>query len=155
PLHAMDHGVDPVGARVPLVVLGDQVGGLPVAALGETDGLTQLGDGGGGRSHGCDLARIGHRHRNTITAASMRIALTRGVSPAIARCELTFLERQPIDYARAVAQHAAYERALSDLGLRVERIDADEGLPDCCFIEDAAVVLDEVAVVTRPGAPSR
>src|ERR1044072_8705827 len=83
------------------------------------------------------------------------VAITRGVSPALARCELTFLEREPIDYARAVAQHSAYERLLEDLGLEVIRIDADEGLPDCCFVEDIAVVLDEVAVLPRPGAPSR
>jgi dimethylargininase len=83
------------------------------------------------------------------------VAVTRGVSPAITRCELTFLERASIDYARAVAQHAAYERVLEDLGLHVVRIDADAGLPDCCFVADVAIVLDEVAVLTRPGAPSR
>jgi len=83
------------------------------------------------------------------------VAVTRGVSPAIARCELTFLERAPIDYPRAVAQHAAYERLLEDLGLDVIRVEADEGLPDCCFVEDIAIVLDEIAVLTRPGAPSR
>ena len=84
-----------------------------------------------------------------------QIALTRGVSPAIARCELTFLEREPIDYARAVAQHGAYVRLLKDLGLHVVEIEGDEALPDCCFVEDIAIVLDEVAVLTRPGAPSR
>ena len=89
------------------------------------------------------------------TGRGRQIAVTRGVSPAIARCELTFLERAPIDYPRAVAQHAAYERLLEDLGLEVVRIEADEALPDCCFVEDIAVVLDEVAVLTRPGAPSR
>jgi dimethylargininase len=83
------------------------------------------------------------------------VALTRGVSPALARCELTFLEREPIDYARAVAQHGAYVRLLQDLGLRVVQLEADADLPDCCFIEDIAIVLDEVAVLTRPGAPSR
>lgn len=84
-----------------------------------------------------------------------QVALTRGVSPAIARCELTFLEREPIDYIRAVAQHAAYVRLLEDLGRRVVQLEADAELPDCCFVEDIAIVLDEVAVLTRPGAPSR
>ena len=46
-------------------------------------------------------------------------ALTRGVSPALARCELTFLDREPIDVARAVAQHRAYADALAGLGLDV------------------------------------
>ena len=54
-----------------------------------------------------------------------------------------------------MAQHGAYVHLLEDLGLRVCQIEADEALPDCCFVEDIAIVLDEVAVITRPGAPSR
>jgi dimethylargininase len=83
------------------------------------------------------------------------IALTRDVSPALAACELTFRPREPIDVARAIAQHAAYCRLLEDLGLEVLRLPADPGQPDCCFVEDTAVVLDEVAVLAHPGAPSR
>ncbi len=85
----------------------------------------------------------------------MRIALTRGVSPAIGRCELTHLARVPIDARVARRQHGAYERALRGLGCAVERLPAEAGLPDSVFIEDTAIVLDEVAVVTRPGAESR
>jgi dimethylargininase len=85
----------------------------------------------------------------------MDVALTRGVSRAIARCELTYLERQPIDHARAVAQHAEYCRVLESLGLRVVGLDADPDLPDACFVEDAAVVLDEIAVLASMGAESR
>ncbi|HUG52106.1 MAG TPA: arginine deiminase-related protein [Vicinamibacteria bacterium] len=85
----------------------------------------------------------------------MPIALTRDVSPALARCELTFQPRVPIDYARAAEQHQAYLTLLRSLGLTVQRLAADPELPDCCFVEDAAVVLDEVAVVTRMGAASR
>lgn len=85
----------------------------------------------------------------------MRIAITRAVSPAIANCELTHLPRHPIDYRRAQAQHQAYEAALSGLGCQVHTLPADASLPDSVFVEDIAVVLDEVAVLTRPGAPSR
>jgi dimethylargininase len=85
----------------------------------------------------------------------MEIALTRDVSPAIQDAELTYLERQPIDYERAVAQHDAYCGALSRLGLRVLRLPADPACPDCCFIEDTAVVLDELAVVAAPTPVSR
>jgi dimethylargininase len=85
----------------------------------------------------------------------MLIAVTRGVSPAIADCELTHLERTPIDVDAAQEQHAAYEAALADLGCRVERLPAEPDLPDSVFVEDVAVVLDEVAVITRPGAKSR
>jgi dimethylargininase len=85
----------------------------------------------------------------------MRIAVTRDISPAIERCELTHLPRVAIDLAVARAQHAAYERCLSSLGCAVRRLAADPELPDCVFVEDVAVVFDELAVVTRPGAASR
>ncbi len=65
------------------------------------------------------------------------------------------MTREPIDYARAVAQHAEYEAALRDLGCRVERLPDAPDLPDSVFVEDAAVVLDDVAVIARPGAESR
>ena len=83
------------------------------------------------------------------------LALTREISPAIANCELTHLPRAPIDAARARAQHAAYENALESSGCRVERLPTDDSMPDSVFIEDTAVVLDELAVLMRPGAESR
>lgn len=82
-------------------------------------------------------------------------AITRGVSARIGACELTHLERQPIDVERARAQHRAYEDALARLGYRVESLPALDDLPDSVFVEDVAIVLDEIAVVTRPGAESR
>ena len=85
----------------------------------------------------------------------MEVALTREVPRSIVRCELTHRARKPIDHARAVAQHRAYCQALEELGLRVLRLPADERFPDCCFVEDAAVILDEVAVLAMPGAESR
>jgi dimethylargininase len=85
----------------------------------------------------------------------MKLAPTRAVSPAITNCELTHLERQPIDYPAAARQHAAYEACLERLGCRLQQIPAGEDLPDSVFIEDTALVLDEAAVITRPGAASR
>jgi dimethylargininase len=81
--------------------------------------------------------------------------MTRDVSSAIASCELTHLAREPIDVERARAQHADYERALEQLGCRVTRLPAGPELPDSVFIEDTAIVFDEIAVMTRPGAASR
>ncbi len=83
------------------------------------------------------------------------IALTRDVSPTLGDCELTHLSRESIDLERARAQHRAYEQALAGLGCRVERLPAEPELPDAVFVEDTAVVVDEVAVITRPGAGSR
>src|SRR3954471_5603575 len=85
----------------------------------------------------------------------MLIALTRSVSPAIHLCELTHLARTPIDYARAVAEHDQYEDLLRQLGCRVERLPDAPDLPDAVFVEDTAVVFDEIAIIARPGAPSR
>lgn len=85
----------------------------------------------------------------------MRIAVTRPVSPSLARCELTHLARTPIDVARAEQQHGAYERLLTSLGATLVRVAAAPESPDAVFIEDTAVVLDEIAVLTRPGAASR
>ena len=83
------------------------------------------------------------------------IALTRPVPASIAACELTHVSRQPIDIPRAVAQHEAYEAALRSLGVDVRRLAPAPSLPDSVFIEDTAVVLPEVAIVTLPGAASR
>lgn len=82
-------------------------------------------------------------------------AITRDVSPSIVDCELTHLAREPIDVERARAQHGEYERALERLGCTVARLPAGADLSDSVFIEDIAVVFDELAVVTRPGAVSR
>ena len=84
-----------------------------------------------------------------------RVAITRGISRNLDRCELTHLEQEPIDLARARAQHREYEAALARLGCRVVSLEGEPEMPDCVFVEDTAVVLDEVAVLTRPGAPSR
>jgi dimethylargininase len=85
----------------------------------------------------------------------MPIAITRPVSDSLVRCELTHLARTSIDVERARAQHAAYERTLADLGCQIERLPAEHDLPDAVFVEDTAVVLDELALIAHPGAPSR
>lgn len=85
----------------------------------------------------------------------MRIAITRPVSTSIVQCELTHLVREPIDHARAVRQHAAYEDALARHVVEIVRAPALDELPDAVFVEDTAVVFDEVAVMARSGAPSR
>ena len=83
------------------------------------------------------------------------IALTRRLSPRINECIVTHVERVTIDVAGAQQQHAAYEHALQQLGCTVvHAADAPE-LPDGVFVEDAVVVLDELAVITRPALPSR
>lgn len=71
------------------------------------------------------------------------------------RCELTHIERVAIDLDRARAQHAAYQEALTRLGLEIAPLPAEPDLPDSVFVEDPVVAVDEVAVMTRLGAESR
>lgn len=85
----------------------------------------------------------------------MLIAITRKVSPNISLCELTHLERQPIDYHNATLQHQEYEEGLERSGCKVFSLPAEPDLPDSVFVEDAAVVFDELAIITLPGADSR
>jgi dimethylargininase len=83
------------------------------------------------------------------------LAITRPVPRSIEQCELTHLQRTPIDRARAEEQHDAYEDMLRQLGCIVQRLPRTDDLPDSVFIEDTAIVVDECAVITRPGAASR
>jgi dimethylargininase len=83
------------------------------------------------------------------------LALVRAPSAAIVNCELTHLARVPIDPQRAQAQHARYAAVLSELGARSEWLPPLPELADGVFVEDTALVLPEIAVLTRPGAESR
>lgn len=85
----------------------------------------------------------------------MLTAITRRVSPCIDNCQLTYLPRQPIDVTKAARQQEAYERLLADLGLHVISLPAEPDLPDAVFVEDTAVVTDELAVVTTMGSALR
>jgi len=82
-------------------------------------------------------------------------AFTRAVSPRIAECQLTHLDRVPIDPAKAVRQHAAYERALADAGYELVRLPELADDPDAVFVEDTALILGEHVLITRPGVASR
>ena len=85
----------------------------------------------------------------------MLTAITRAVSPAIGHCELSFIGRQPIDLAAAQDQHHAYEKLLGKLGARVISLPAEPDLPDSMFVEDPAIVLDELAVILPLGTETR
>src|SRR5256712_541056 len=85
----------------------------------------------------------------------MLTAITRAVSPAIVNCELSFIDRKPIDLAAAQQQHHAYEILLGELGARFTSLPADPDLPDSIFVEDPAIVLDELAVILPLGTETR
>lgn len=85
----------------------------------------------------------------------MLTAITRGVSASLATGELTFRDRVPIDFRLAQRQHEDYERTLARLGVRVDHLPAEDALADAVFVEDVGMMLDEIAIVTAPGAASR
>lgn len=82
-------------------------------------------------------------------------ALVRAPTADLQRCELTHLERVPIDTTLARSQHRGYVDLLSELGAVIESLPALPAHPDAVFVEDMAVVLPEVAVIAHSGAASR
>jgi len=83
------------------------------------------------------------------------IAITHVPSPNMEQCERSFVARTPIDYRRATRQHEEYCRMLRACGADVVTLDINRDLADCAFVEDTAIVLDEVAVRASMGTESR
>ena len=83
------------------------------------------------------------------------IAVTNAPSPLLEHCELTHVARTPIDYAVAVRQHQGYQAMLRACGAEVHALDVNRQHPDSVFIEDTAIVLDEIAILTSMGTASR
>ena len=81
--------------------------------------------------------------------------MTRAVSSSLGYCELTFIDRSQMDISKAIDQHKTYRNLLSGLGVELIELTSADDMPDAVFIEDTAVVLDEIAVLTRPGVESR
>lgn len=82
-------------------------------------------------------------------------AIVRRPSPAMAQGQRTHLDRAPIDGDLALVQHDAYVAALAAADAQVTILAGDAALPDCAFVEDCAVILPELALVCRMGAPAR
>ena len=83
------------------------------------------------------------------------IAITHTLSPKLPECELTHLDRIPIDMEQARAEHEQYLQVLNAAGYEVIEYSFNEDFPDSVFVEDTAIVIDELAVITNPGAESR
>lgn len=83
------------------------------------------------------------------------IAIAHVPSPHLNQCQLTHLAAQAIDLGRAATQHSGYLETLENLGVRVVLLDANRDFPDSVFVEDTAVVLDEVAIIATMGTSSR
>lgn len=82
-------------------------------------------------------------------------AIVRPPSPGLADGLVSHVTRQPVDAALARRQWQGYVDALVANGWQVTEAPAADDCPDGVFVEDAAVVFGDLAVCTRPGAPSR
>jgi dimethylargininase len=82
-------------------------------------------------------------------------ALVRRPSSRLAEGIVTHIGRAPVDVALARAQHAAYADALAESGWTIREAPVADDCPDSVFIEDAVVICEDLAVLTRPGAPVR
>jgi len=85
----------------------------------------------------------------------MLTAITRKVSSSLANCELSFIERKPIELEKARAQHHAYEALLEKIDAKIISLPEERDLPDSMFVEDPAIVLDEVAIICPLGTETR
>src|SRR5260221_10144257 len=85
----------------------------------------------------------------------MLTAITRAVSPGIVHCELTFVARQPIELAKAEQQHHAYQQLLEKFVARFFSLPPEPALPDSMFVEDPAIVVDELAIILPLGTETR
>lgn len=82
-------------------------------------------------------------------------AITRGVSKNIARCELTYRSREEIDYPKAANQLEQYCELLRRWNVHLMTIPGSDSYPDSCFVQDTAIVLDEVCIIASMGATAR
>ncbi len=84
-----------------------------------------------------------------------RRLLVRRPSPRLAEGEVTHLEREAVDAGLALEQWGAYVAAFRDRGWEVREVAPADEHPDGVFVEDAVVMIDDLAVITSPGARSR
>jgi dimethylargininase len=85
----------------------------------------------------------------------VKVALVRAPGPRLADGLVTHIERRAVDVIRARGQWESYVATLGAAGWEAVEVGPADGCPDAVFVEDALVVREDVAVVTRPGAPSR
>jgi dimethylargininase len=83
------------------------------------------------------------------------VAITHVPSPHMERCERSYVAPVPVDYGRALRQHDRYCDVLRQCGAEVRTLDVNQPLPDCAFVEDTAIVLEEVAILASMGTESR
>lgn len=84
-----------------------------------------------------------------------RVALVRRPTPSIVGGLVTHIDRQPVDPELATRQWHAYVEALRNQCWDIVEVAPDDSCPDACFVEDAAVVFGDTAMICRPGHDAR
>lgn len=67
----------------------------------------------------------------------------------------THVDRVPVDARLAARQWEDYVAAFHDHGWPTIEVEPADELPDAPFVEDTVVVVGDLAVIARPGAPER
>src|SRR3954468_13281970 len=93
--------------------------------------------------------------RRRVVVMPDNVALVRRPSSRMQDGITTHIDRVPADAGLAAQQHAAYVDAVSGAGWAIREVAPADELPDCAFVEDTVVVIDDLAVLTRPGAAGR
>jgi dimethylargininase len=117
-------------------------------------GLTQLAVAAEVSRAGSVLASRTIKRQDTSKPTAFR-AITRGVSRKIATCQLTYRSREEVNYEKATSQLERYCELLRRWNVDLMTLTASDSYPDCCFVQDTVVMLDEVCVIASMGAPSR
>ena len=81
--------------------------------------------------------------------------LVRRPSPRLAEGLVTHIERRPVDVDLAAAQWVGYVSALERSGWPAIEVAPAPDCADSVFVEDTAVMFEDLAVVTNPGARQR
>ncbi len=84
-----------------------------------------------------------------------RKAMVRKISPNFTKAIAKYFGEGPKDIELSKKAHENYIIALEKHGLNVMILPELENLPDCCFLEDAAVIVNGAALICNLGHPNR
>ena len=82
-------------------------------------------------------------------------AIVRKVSSSFEKALAKYFGSGPTDLNKAISQHEAYVNKLVEFGVSVKVIDSHSEYPDCCFVEDHAIVVGDSVLLTNAGHDSR
>ena len=82
-------------------------------------------------------------------------AITRSISSSYSKAVSAYFGKNTPDMDLALGSHKAYIAALEAHGTDVIVLPGMSDHPDCCFVEDTAIMIDDKVVISNMGHPSR